>query len=74
MRCNKGRFISQLVELRDDGDDVDYFEILPVLNLDLSNTSKHIIVVFQIIAKKLGCCSNPACETYRTREVIRMVR
>ena len=30
LRCNKGRFISQLVELRDDGDDVDYFEILPV--------------------------------------------
>ena len=30
LRCNKGRFISQLVELRGDGDDVDHFEILLV--------------------------------------------
>ena len=30
LRCNKGRFISQLVELRGDGGDVDHVEILPV--------------------------------------------
>ena len=40
LRCNKGRFISQLVELRGDGGDVDHVEILPVLNCQIHlNTS-----------------------------------
>ena len=60
--------------LRGDGGDVDHFEILPERNLNLSNTSKHITVVFQIIAKKWGCCSKSACETNGTGEVIRMIR
>ena len=30
MQQDKGRFISQLVELRGDGGDVDHVEILPV--------------------------------------------
>ena len=32
------------------------------------------LLFFKSLPKKLGCCSKSACETYRTREVIRMVR
>ena len=37
--------LAELADLRGDGGDVDHFQILPVY-LNLSNTFKHIIVVF----------------------------